>query len=111
MAQTIVRFQVDARVEWQVARDPKSDRWIGVCPALKVTAEADTWGELAQTINEIHNELFRDLLEDGELQAFLIQHGWQPVTPIPVQPSNVVFDIPAHMIPAGANDSAREIHQ
>ena len=111
MAQTVIRFQLDARIEWKFARDPKSDRWIGVCPALKVTAEADTWAELTQVINEVHNELFRDLLEEGELQPFLAQHGWIPMMPIPIKPTNVTFDIPAHMIPANSNDRTREIHQ
>jgi hypothetical protein len=111
MAPIVVRFQIDARVEWKFARDSQSERWIGVCAALKVTAEADTWGEFCQTINEIQNELFRDLLEEGELQSFLLQHGWNPLTPIPSQPTNVVFDMPAFMIPAAANDRTREIRQ
>jgi predicted nucleic acid-binding protein len=111
MAQVVVRFQISAKINWRVTREPHAQRWIGVCDPLKVTAEAETWAELCQVINEIHNELFRDLLEEGQLEQFLRQHGWKPVAPLPSRTANVVFDIPAYMIPAAANGETRAVHQ
>lgn len=112
MQPIVVRFEIQSRIDWHFTRDPRSERWVGVSPALKVTAEADTWAEFCQVINEIQNELFRDLLLEGDLPSFLTRHGWRSLTPLPVQATNVVFDIPAYMIPTpAANDRAREIHQ
>ena len=108
----VVQFELAARIEWRAFRDPKSERWVGICDSLNVTAEAATWGELEQVINEIHNELFRDLLEEGELQSFLQNHGWKPSTPVPQRAADgdIVFDIPSQIVPV-SDGQARAAHQ
>lgn len=111
-APQIVRFEVNGQVNWRVAFDQKSGCWVGVCDALLVTAEAETWGKLCRTIDEIQNELFRDLLQDNELDAFLRQHGWVPLNPIPrhVSSDEVIFDLPTHIVPE-AHGQARAAYQ
>ena len=110
MARTVIRFQLNARVEWEVSRDERNGGWVAVCPALAVTAEADTWTELHEVVGEVHNELFRDLLREGQLQTFLTKHGWRPLGPLPGPSADAIFDIPSYMIPP-AHDRAREVHQ
>lgn len=103
-----VQFQIEAQVEWRAFREPKHARWVAICDSLNVTAEADTWAELQSTINEIHNELFLDLLRDGELEAFLRARGWSPLNRLPqrADDGDLIFDLPAHIIPV-ANAHAR----
>jgi len=37
---------------WQISRDYRKSRWIGVCPALQLTVEADTLPALRESIRE-----------------------------------------------------------
>ena len=108
MAQIV---RIDGRVDWQITRDPKSNEYIAACQALKITAQADTWVELCETIAEIQDELFKTLLKEGALPQFLTKHGWQAVLPMfPIQATNIRFDIPVNMSSV-ANDRTREVHQ
>jgi hypothetical protein len=91
--------RVDTQLLWQIARDPKSDRWVAVCPMLSITAEAETWERLASMLAEEVNELMLDLFEEGELPKFLQERGWQPMMPIPVSMprEGLRFDVPMEM--------------
>ena len=42
--------RIDTKLEWQIARDPSSNRWVGVCRPLAITAEGETWAELASIL-------------------------------------------------------------
>ncbi len=90
-AQT-VRVRIEANVEWRVAQDPDSGEWIGVCPALNLNAAGDTFAELHQCAGEAMHLLFLDLFKEGELEAFLREHGWTPDIRLPKQGSNPSFD-------------------
>lgn len=39
----LVRLQ--GSVAWQLVHDPYSDRWVGICDTLGITAEGETWQE------------------------------------------------------------------
>jgi len=94
----LVRVQIRGQLLWNVTRDPKSDRWVALCDALKITAEAETWEKLTALMNEEVNALLSTLLEDGELDRFFRDRGWEssPDTPIPstVPSEGVKFDLP-----------------
>lgn len=92
-------IRIDTRLEWQIARDNATDRWIAVCPPLAITAEAESWEKLAALLAEEVNELLLDLLQEGELPAFLRERGWHPMTPVPVQVPHggLRFDVPMEM--------------
>ena len=94
MGEMIVR--VDANVQWQVAAHQYS--WVGVCEPLKLTVEADTYGELMESISETLDAVLSDLMKSNELPLFLKTHGWTLATPLPAKPEDVRFDVP--FIPA-----------
>jgi hypothetical protein len=100
--------RIDAQLGWEVARDLRSDRWVGLCRPLGITAEAETWEKLAGAMGEVVNELMRDLLADGELPAFLKDLGWQSSaeTPIPkvVPPEGIAFDVPMDILVKSASE-------
>lgn len=90
--------RINAQLGWTVAQDPQSLRWVGVCPALAITAEAESFSKLTEMMNEEVNELMRDLLEEGSLDSYLHERGWTslPGTPIPrlMPAEGVNFDVP-----------------
>ncbi len=87
-----VRVTIQANVEWAFAQDPASGEWIGVCEPLNLNAMGDTFAELQQCASEAMHLLFLDLFRDGELDAFLKEHGWTPHSPLPEKDSNPHFD-------------------
>lgn len=94
--QTVIRIQ--GIVNWQIWRG-KSGQWIGVCEHLKLTAQAETWSEMMENIGETIDAVMKDLLQTGDLEKFLRDHGWKPITQIPRQlrPDQIAdyrFDLP-----------------
>ena len=102
-------IRVQANVPWRVGH--VKNAWIGVCEPLKLTVEADTYGELMESISETLDAVLADLMKSKELPQFLQTHGWTLVTPLPTKPSDVRFDVP--FIPAmmGANDPQGIVRQ
>lgn len=94
-------IRIDAKIEWQAKALP-SGRWIGVCDPLGVTVEAVDQAELRSVIEETHYTLFLDLLEDGELERFLRDRGWEARVPIPsgVPTGGVNFEVPFEVVQA-----------
>lgn len=97
----LIRFDIDAQIAWRALRDRKTETWVGVCDALKLTARGDTWQDLCRMIEEIQEDLFRELLAEGTLERFLSDHGWKPLVPIPARfPEGIVrFDVPTSIVP------------
>lgn len=88
-------IQIQAQMVWK-AKPLTTGGWIGVCDPLGVTIEASDQAELRSMIEETHHTLFLDLLQDGELEQFLHERGWQAHVPIPtgVPQGGVRFDVP-----------------
>jgi len=42
---------------WEILRDYRKSRWVGVCPALQLTVEADTLPQLRESIREAEGAL------------------------------------------------------
>ena len=73
-----VVVRIEANVQWQIFRDPASEEWIGVCQALNLNAIGETFEDFFDCANEATQLLLTELLEKGELQAFLRRQGWTP---------------------------------
>ena len=85
-------IRVEAKVQWRI--HPGDGRWIGVCDPLKLTVEADTYGELMESISETLDAVLSDLMKSDELPRFLQTYGWTLVTPLPTKREGVRFDVP-----------------
>jgi hypothetical protein len=42
---------------WEISRDYRNSRWVGVCPALNLTVEADTLPTLRESIRKAEGSL------------------------------------------------------
>ena len=85
--------QLEANLPWVYAVDRKSNRWIAVCPPLKLTIESEP-EEFLETIREAMDGFFGELVSSGDLDRFLREHGWRRLTPIPDRRSELSFDVP-----------------
>jgi len=65
----VVNFSM--RVTWAWWRDALSGYFVATCDDLKLTAEAITFGELAETIMESQLSFFNYLNREGRLEDFL----------------------------------------
>jgi hypothetical protein len=110
MAQRTIRFSYKSGIPWKAFRDEATGEWIGVCDALGVTTHGDDWAELMSVSKEIQQTLFSNLLRSGELNRFLLQHGWIPIDEIPPQPSDeeLNFDLPNIFDQVSSNPAARD---
>lgn len=110
MMQGVRVVDIQAQLAWQAHRDARSRMWVAYCQPLSLTAEGETWSELNQSIGEILNLLFMELLESNELDRFLLQHGWTlsvPVRDLRALPSGgFVFDIPFAVAQQAAHAAA-----
>lgn len=109
MINTVVR--IDAQINVQCK--PSGSHWIAKCDPLKLTLQADTYGELMEDFALTLDAMMRDLFESGELDAFMRKHGWTFIgSGLPTQaPKDVRFDvpfIPALLAPNGSERSVRQ---
>ena len=70
-----VRLTTEGTVEC-TAHLMKSGNWLGECEALGIYIEADDLNDLYSQFHESIALLIRDLIEEGELHAFLKERGW-----------------------------------
>lgn len=100
-------IKIDANIPWMAKRDVKSDTWVAICDPLSLTVEGDTWGELVSVVDEAMDHLFRDLLRNDQLDAFLQRRGWKQSGLMgrasPEMVSDIRFDIPTDLHKATAS--------
>jgi len=101
--------RIDGNVQWKYFRSTEG-HWIAISDALKLTLQADTYGELMEDITSTLDAVFRDLLLSSELDKFLEEHGWTLTQQIVGPIQNVRFDVPFAVV-AAANDRERHLHQ
>lgn len=95
-SETVIRIVVKGQLAWQVAVDPQSDLWIGVCERLNLHAVGETMADFQQCANDAIALLFADLFETGELDAFLRSRGWNKMEVSGGTPGRTPrFDVPA----------------
>ena len=70
MQNVVVKINSNTDATWEVFRGP-SGAWVGVCDALGLTAQGDTWDDLVATLGPSVQMLFEDLLESHELDSYL----------------------------------------
>lgn len=98
-----VVVKIDANINWQAFRGP-SGAWVGVCDALGLTAQGDTWDELVATLGPSVQMLLEDLLESHELDRYLRDRGWT-ADHLP-QAEHVHFDLPFNLTKVDAPSPA-----
>jgi len=98
MAQKLVHIQ--GSVVWHSYHNPKSDKWIGICDSLKLTAQGDTWNDLYEVIRDSITGLLRELVVTQDFNRFLRDRGWKLKLPLPSfrRPSDLEFDIPIELL-------------
>ena len=99
---------VNAEIRWRVSR-AGGDHWVGICDALALTVESETWAELMEDIALTLDATFQDLLAGDELDSFLRDRGW--TAHVPAEAESVRFDVP--FIPAlvQPDDSSAAVHR
>ena len=69
-------LKVDVSLQWKAEKIADSGRWIAECATIGLVVEADSLDELHAMVEEATDLLITDLVEDGELDAFLATKGW-----------------------------------
>ena len=109
--QVVITVNVNGQVQWQVTKDDRSGRFIGVCPPLGLTIEAESHRELMENISDSLHLLMMTMLQQGELDRFLRDRGWTAKTQDIKNASSVFFDVPIELITQRSqNDFARKVH-
>ncbi len=109
---TEIVIEVKSTLEWTATQTESSHKWIAECEALGLSMEGDSLDELHSLIPEACFALFVDLLEDNELDQFLMERGWHAMN-MPAGPVNddIEFFIPWNLVAQGtACGSERRPH-
>ena len=85
--------RLKGEVTWYCEHDTTCGKWVGICDDLSLTVQADTQRELHSSIWEAMDELFKMLVEEGELKNFLVEHGWYLEQP----ESRSISDLPVNI--------------
>ncbi|SPF56945.1 hypothetical protein SBA4_990011 [Candidatus Sulfopaludibacter sp. SbA4] len=100
-------IRIQTQLEWKCFRG--NENWIAFNDALKLTVQAETWSELMESINETLDAVLEDLVHTNDLQKFLVDHGWQIASPLPVEMDNVRFDVPFSVVlQSGSHEHANQ---
>jgi len=99
-------IQIQANIVWEIRQDVASRQYLAVCHPLKLTVQGETWSALVESISETLDAVFEDLMDTGELDRFLEDHGWRMQGQLPQRHKrNVRFNIPWGIEkPRAAND-------
>jgi predicted RNase H-like HicB family nuclease len=89
-----VLVRIDAQIVWEAIQDPRDGHWFGVCRPLNLNAVGNTWAEFQECANEAITLLLQDLLQTGELEAFLRRNHWHAAVPLPAPGTRARFDVP-----------------
>ena len=109
VAMNIIRIETRAELPWAVIR-AKGGNWVAACDPLGLTVQSDTWAHLMEDIAQALNALFLDLLQEGELDRFLRDRGFQAISPLPSKPDDTWFDVPFSASRTTARDFEVAVH-
>lgn len=96
-----VVIQIEANIQWQVARDLAARLYVGVCQPLNLNAVGETWIEFQECANDALATLLLDLFQSGEFEGFLRANGWS-ASSIPEPGTTPRFDVPFDVRRAGS---------
>jgi hypothetical protein len=97
--------QIEGNTEWKVGR-ARSGQLLGICDALGLTVESDTWANLMEDIAQTLNAMLHDLTRTGDFERFLRDRNWRPVRRPPESLEGVWFDVPFTTRTAGRDSKA-----
>jgi hypothetical protein len=104
-------IHIDANLTWRWLR-AQSGNYIGICDALKITLQADTFSELMEEIGITLDALLKDVIADNEFDKFLREQGWSAAGPVPNRPmSDVRFDVPFAVEASGTHGQQASVRQ
>jgi hypothetical protein len=109
-ANVVIRIEGNVPWQWRVG---SGGNYVAMCEPLKITLQAPSWIELMEDISSSLDALLKDLLESRELDAFMQEHGWNLLAPIPDRANGMRFDVPFSILPVAAmeaNGSQRVLH-
>lgn len=69
-------IDIEGKLQFRIW-ETDSGHWIGVCDALKIVLQAESETEMANSVQESLDLIFADLIEEGELEQYLTDLGWQ----------------------------------
>lgn len=87
-------IQIRANLAWQVYHDLSTGHFYGICVPLNLNASGDTWADFMASVSETIDLLLSDLFKTGEMDAFLREHGWSSIQPMPAPGTRARFEIP-----------------
>lgn len=102
----IRRVKIEANLQWLFQRDARTGRYIAECVPLRLSMGGDTEAELHENIDEALDLLFTSLIEDGQFDQFLHDHGWRATptsTPAGGGTRNVRVTVPWELVAAKGN--------
>ncbi len=89
-----ITVHIEANLIWKWCRTTHG-KYVGICDAIAQTVQADKFGDLLETMNEVLDSTFRELLSTGDLNKFLHEHGWNiRGRPVSKRDVNIRFDVP-----------------
>jgi predicted RNase H-like HicB family nuclease len=71
---------VQAKITWKWVKT-RHGKYVAICPALGQTVQAETFGDLVESMNEALDSTMRELMDSGNLNHFLKERGWKAVMP------------------------------
>ena len=105
--------QIEAKLEWSVRQDQKSGELIAVCNAINLVMTGSDREDLDANIRDTLQSFFRTLVRFGEMEKFLVQHGWKSSkmpSPTDVRVDDIDFQVPFELIAARAGDGQPRAH-
>lgn len=103
-------LRIEGNLQW-TCRRATGGNWVAACDPLKLTLQAETWGQLMEDIAYTLEAMFKDLLSSHDLERFLEDRGWALIGTIPTRQEEVRFDVPFFPMMMGAHGSQGQLHQ
>jgi hypothetical protein len=92
MAQTVT---IMANLSWRIY-GLDNGKFLGICDALHITLEDDSFPDLMESMQESLNLLFMDLHQSGDFDRFLREKGWRLFSPMPARiTKQTTFRVPS----------------
>ena len=104
-------ISLEGRVTWKYCQDPATRKWVAACDPFQITIQAETFSALRQSMTESLDTMLAELLDTGDLERFLEEHGWTSVSPLPRRRAGrLAFDVPVNTRRVSARDLETALH-
>ena len=105
-------IRIKGSVSWNVAGPLESGHFVGICDALGLSLQTNTWKDMMEEIGDVQVALFQDLLQTGELHSFLADRGLTIINKDDDINENALFDLRyfPQQVDTPATDFAQAAH-